>query len=64
MEKEIVVIPYAVIQICDSCQRGEMLPTGQVDYSFPFWCEHECGNCGIKKNFSDKYPIIKFQREA
>lgn len=64
MEKEINVVPYAVIRICDSCNQGEMLPTGEVKYPGPLWCEHRCERCGNTNNFNEKYPLIKFRREV
>ena len=28
MEKEVEATPYAIIQLCDVCETGELLPTG------------------------------------
>lgn len=64
MEKEIKATPYALIQICDSCQSGEMLPTGEIKYPGPVWFEHRCNKCGLKRFFSDKYPLIKYRLDV
>ena len=62
MEKEIKVEPYAVIQVCDNCKEGEMVPTNEIIFSKPPQYEHECTNCGGKINFNKTYPTINYRR--
>lgn len=38
-----------------------MLPTGEVKYPGPLCCEHKGEKCGMRKEFSEKYPLIKYR---
>lgn len=61
MEQTFEVQPYGVKYICDSCGKGEMLPTGKNDWTVdPPLLEHSCSQCGQKKKFIEKYPLIRY----
>lgn len=64
VEKEIKVAPYGLIQICEDCKKGEMLPTGEWHMTSPPKFEHQCNRCLKKKYYNQKYPEIKFRRES
>jgi hypothetical protein len=62
MEQEFKVEPYGVKYICGICDEGEMLPTGNNNYSAerePF--EHKCNKCGDKRMFSENYPLVRYR---
>ncbi|MGG3451170.1 hypothetical protein [Domibacillus aminovorans] len=62
MEQTFEVQPCGVKYICDTCGEGELLPNGKNDWSAeqkPF--EHECTECGQKKMFSEKYPLVRYK---
>lgn len=61
MEKIVRVEPYGIIQMCDKCNVGEMLPTGHNSYMPEIKIEHKCSNCGELKYFKEKYPKINFR---
>lgn len=61
MEREVEVIPYGIIQTCDKCQNGEMVPTGNNYYVPDIKIEHQCNNCNYKADYSDKYPLIRYR---
>jgi len=63
VKKEINVIPYGVIQICDECKQGEMLPTGEWHMTSPPKFEHQCTTCLDMKYYDESYPIIKYRRK-
>lgn len=60
MEETFAVKPVGVKYICDSCRKGEMLPTGKNYWSNPPQFEHECNQCGGKINLEEKYPLIRY----
>jgi len=62
MEKHYAVQPTGVQYICDTCREGEMLPTGQNNWSTdPPEFEHSCNQCGTKNTLKEKYPLIRYQ---
>ncbi|MEH7457717.1 hypothetical protein V7183_10890 [Bacillus sp. JJ1127] len=63
MEQHFEVKPIGVKYICDTCQKGEMLPTGNNNFmvNTPQF-EHKCNNCGTKIKLTDKYPLIRYQQ--
>jgi hypothetical protein len=53
---------YGVKNICDKYGKGEMLLTGNNDWSAERETfEHKCSNCGEKRMFSEKYPLIRYR---
>lgn len=61
MEKEVRVETYGVIKICNTCESGEVLPTGNDSYMPEIKLEHKCINCGDLVYLSEKYPLIKYR---
>ncbi|MGE1060813.1 hypothetical protein [Bacillus sp. GMa5/1] len=61
LKKLFEVKPYGVKYICDSCEEGEMLPTGKAYWSDPPKFEHACNQCSAKLSLSEKYPVIRYQ---
>lgn len=61
MEKEFKVNPVGIKYTCDSCNTGEMLPTGKMNMlEFKATYTHVCNNCGTENNFNEKYPLIRY----
>ena len=60
MEKEVEATPYAIIQLCDVCETGELLPTGNNKYMPVVKIEHKCSFCGELRYFKETYPAIRF----
>ncbi len=62
MEQEFTVEAYGVKCVCDECKKGEMIPTGtQHFYENHIGYIHKCTNCGIEKEYSEKYPLIRYR---
>ena len=59
-EKKVKAIPYAVIQLCDVCETGQLLPTGNNKYIPDIQIEHKCNHCGKTQTFQESYPAIRF----
>lgn len=64
MEKEIIVNPYGIVQLCDSCKDGEMVPTGRIKTENSSIFEHKCNVCGTIKFYPEKFPAIRFRRSV
>lgn len=64
MEKRFEVKPYGVEYTCDSCEEGEMLPTGKAFWSDPPKFEHKCNKCGNTLSLLEKYPVIRYERNT
>lgn len=60
MEKKVKAIPYAVIQLCDVCGTGQLLPTVNNKYIPDIQIEHKCNHCGKTQMFQESYPAIRF----
>ena len=57
MEKKIAVQQFKISYICDSCKKGEMLPSGAiVPDSHPQQYYHVCEHCGEEQIFECMYP--------
>jgi hypothetical protein len=52
---------YMVEYLCDDCNRGGMVPTGQAIQSNPPRMMHVCQTCGAKKFFDVMYPVIQYE---
>lgn len=62
MEKEFTVKPIGVKYICDYCKVGEMISTGNNNWSSnPPKLEHKCNHCGTKILLNEKYPLIRYK---
>lgn len=62
MEEKFLVKPVGVKYICDSCKVGEMLPTGNNNWSSnPPKFEHKCTHCYTKVLLNEKYPLIRYE---
>lgn len=62
MEKEFLIQPICIKYICDTCNEGEMLPTGENYWlSNPQKINHKCNKCGKEMMLNDKYPIIRYK---
>lgn len=61
MEKEVEVEPYGIIQVCEVCRIGEMLPTGNNSYMPDIKVEHKCSECGHLVFFKEVFPSIRFR---
>lgn len=62
MEKEFLVKPIGIKYICDTCNEGEMIPTGENNWlTNPPNFNHKCNKCGKELLLSDKYPIIRYK---
>lgn len=61
MERKFTVKPVGVKYICDSCGEGEMIYTGDIIFSDPPKFKHTCSNCDINQNYSEKYPLVRYQ---
>lgn len=61
MEKEYQVKPVGVKYICDTCEKGEMLPNGKNNWNveLPLF-EHECSHCNTRKMLTEKFPLIRY----
>lgn len=59
-EKKVKAIPYAAIQLCDVCETGQLLPTGNNKYIPDIQIEHKCNHCGKTQTFQESYPAIRF----
>ena len=59
-EKKVKAIPYAVIQLCNVCETGQLLPTGNNKYIPDIQIEHKCNHCGKTQTFQESYPAIRF----
>lgn len=58
------LIPYEVDYLCDECQIGHMLPTGNIYPTSPPKIGHKCNTCGHTQIFlNKKYPSIEYKRE-
>lgn len=63
MEETFEVKPIGVKYICDTCEKGELLPTGENSWSQEIPnIEHGCTNCESKKMLPEKYPLIRYTR--
>ncbi|PFR59003.1 hypothetical protein COK36_20065 [Bacillus cereus] len=61
MEQRFEVKPIGVKYICDSCEEGEMIYTGEMLFFNPPTFKHTCNNCDSNQNFIEKYPLIRYQ---
>lgn len=59
MIKECKTEAIGLICICDKCNKGEMLPTGENMWNSTHPFKHRCTECGNEEFYSDKYPTIK-----
>lgn len=62
MEKLVEVKTVMVHQMCDNCENGEFLPTGEAYMTYPAQYPHVCGGCGKKKTFDHTYPRIEYRK--
>lgn len=61
MEETFKVQPIGIKYICDLCKIGEMIPSGNNNWSSSLpKIEHKCNYCGNKIFLNEKYPIIKY----
>lgn len=62
LEQEYSIKPIGVKYICDNCNVGEMLPTGNNNWIVnPPTFEHSCSICKEKEYLKEKYPLIRFE---
>jgi DNA polymerase III alpha subunit (gram-positive type) len=62
LEKSYEVKPIVIKYICDSCNLGEMLPTGKMKmFETHALFIHKCEKCGVEHDFFEKYPLIKYE---
>ncbi len=47
--------------ICDSCWKGEMIPTNEILLSYPPQYPHVCSSCGARQNFREQYPVLRWK---
>lgn len=46
--------------VCESCNKGNMVATGEMLTSNPPWYIHKCDNCGVtEKYFNKSYPSVE-----
>lgn len=60
IEKNVHAVPYAVLKLCEICEKGEYLPTGNNKYTPDIQIEHKCNHCGKTQTFKESYPAIRF----
>lgn len=58
MEVKEEVKSFRIIQKCDKCKQGEMVPTGLTYTSYPPTYEHKCNCCGWTTSYNKTYPAI------
>ncbi len=61
MEKYVKAIPFAAIQLCEDCGKGEFLPNGDNSYVPDIKIGHSCNFCGKTAYFNQTYPAIRFE---
>lgn len=62
MEKSFDVKPEGIKYFCDSCESGEMFPTGRMKmFNTHALYPHICNSCGAEKDLSEKYPVIRYK---
>ncbi|MBM7835701.1 hypothetical protein [Clostridium sardiniense] len=62
MEKETLVKSILVKYICDYCNEGNVIPTGENYWEYnPPKFEHKCTKCGKRILLNDKYPLIRYR---
>lgn len=64
-ERKFEVRNVGVDYVCDTCNEGIMLPTGNnMLLSHPPQFEHQCNNinCCAKQNFTERYPTFRVER--
>jgi DNA polymerase III alpha subunit (gram-positive type) len=61
LEKSFEVNPILIKYICDSCNTGEMLPTGKMKMfeTYALYI-HKCEKCGVEHDLNEKYPTIRY----
>ena len=63
MEEKFDVSPIGIRYICDSCNNGEMLPTGEMNmYENHATFIHKCKTCKNEKELMEKYPLIRYEQ--
>jgi uncharacterized Zn finger protein len=63
MEERFNIRQEEVAYICDTCGKGEMIPTGECLTSFPPQYPHKCNACGAIQTFSNiTYPYVATHR--
>ena len=61
MIEKIKVETYVEKCICDRCNEGEMLPTGNNMYlTEPPKFEHKCNKCDNIEIYQKRYPAINY----
>lgn len=62
MEEYVEVKPIGVEYICDFCDRGKMINTGDIKmYENHATFIHRCEKCGVLKELPEKYPLIRYE---
>jgi len=57
--------PIQVDYRCDECSKGYYRPNGNsMLMSSPAKFEHSCDNCGHSQTFTERYPTVRYAREA
>jgi len=56
------IMTVQVSYLCDTCNKGEMLPTGSILLSHPPQYPHTCNNptCDNRANFKERYPTVRY----
>lgn len=51
------VVPYEYNYLCDSCEKGMMIATGEKTAAgYP----HKCVICSHKADLKKKYPVVEY----
>ena len=61
MEKYTKALPFAAIQLCEDCGKGEFLPNDDNSYVPDIKIGHSCNFCGKTAYFNQTYPAIRFE---
>ena len=56
--------PVQVDYRCDKCGDGYYRPEGAMLLSDPPQFNHNCTECGDQKTFTEKYPTVRYCKEA
>ena len=62
MEKSYEIKPVGIKYVCDNCDEGEMLVSGNIMLmTDPPKFPHKCNVCDFEKNFTTKYPFVTYR---